>query len=400
MSLDFQQVRQQVKAWGEIAPLRAQSLIQLRRQANQQLAMWANDLDEMRQKILHVAQNYDPNLRCAAPLDSDLRSPEALNAHFAAPALSSKYTILAADGSQITPDRHAPVQYGLINVGAIRVDLGSAAAPQTSVQSSLFYDEKLYTPTGTLTEAHLALLRDLYERRRLVELAEELDHPAVTFTDGPIELWGAKSGDESSGFKENLEIYLDALRRLQRLHSITAGYVDKPAANLVVRLLELVSLSQDELPEVRRKFPLRGVRDMDLFWSLLGPGERSAVFALQSGSNRQYTEELALHFFYLNVGRAGHPWLARVELPAWVAGDLGQLDVLHAVLISQCQILGNRPYPYLLHRAHEVAVVTMEEKEQVTELITRELRQRGVEVGELSHKQSAKGLPGRTSYER
>jgi hypothetical protein len=58
--------------------------------------------------------------------------------------------------------------------------------------------------------------------------------------------------------------------------------------------------------------------------------------------------------------------------------------------------MGSRPYPYLLHRAHETAVVTQEEKAQVTQMIALELRRRGVEVGEQSYKQSAKGLGKRT----
>jgi hypothetical protein len=400
MSLDFQQVRQQVKALGEGAPLRAQNLQKLRREAFERLNASADTLIELRRKVQHVVQNYDPNLRCAMPLDLEGRSPEPLNAHISAPALVSRTTILAADGSQIIPDRHAPVNYGLINVGAIQVNQGGAGAPLLSIQSHLFDEDKLYTQTGLITEAHLALLRDLFERQRLAELAEQAEQPVVSFTDGPIELWGAKDGDDSSGFKENLDVYLEALKRLNKLQAVTAGYVDKPAANLVVRLLEVAGLDQDELPQVRKKFPLRGVRDIDLFWSLLGPGERSAVFALQSGSCRHYKDNLALHFFYLNVGSEKHPWLARVEIPAWVAGKPDQLDLLQAVLLNQCQIMGSRPYPYLLHRAHETALVTLEEKEQVTQMILKELRERGVDVGELSHKQSAKDLPGRTSYVR
>jgi hypothetical protein len=60
--------------------------------------------------------------------------------------------------------------------------------------------------------------------------------------------------------------------------------------------------------------------------------------------------------------------------------------------------MGLRPYPYLLHRAHETAVVKLAEKEQVTAMIMQELRKRGVAVGEISSKQSAKQLAGRGRY--
>lgn len=137
---------------------------------------------------------------------------------------------------------------------------------------------------------------------------------------------------------------------------------------------------------------MQGLTDRDIYLELLDPGERSAVFAIHSPSAALYRDEIALHFFYLNVGRAG---LARVEIPAWVAVSQQKLDALHAALIEQCRIMGPRPYPYLLHRAHEVAVVSIQEKEQVTQWIAQELRQRGVPVGERSYKQSAKDLPGK-----
>ena len=112
--------------------------------------------------------------------------------------------------------------------------------------------------------------------------------------------------------------------------------------------------------------PLRGVSDRWLYGErdnpLLPPGHRSAVFGLQSGSEKKYKGALSLHFFYLNVGTEGHPWPVRVEIPKWVAEDQKKLDLLHCVLIEQCKMMGSRPYPYLLHRAHETALVRYEEK--------------------------------------
>jgi hypothetical protein len=249
-----------------------------------------------------------------------------------------------------------------------------------------------------MSDDEVALLRDLNERRILAELAERAMPPVITFTDGPMELWGAKDADGASPFTRQLSEYLQVLARLNRLNVATAGYVDKPFANLVVRLLEVAMLDQGKLKEIKEYYPLRGVTDLYLFRRLLQPGERSAVFAMQSKSAANYRDALALHFFYLNVGRGG---LARVEIPAWVARDPSLLDGLHAVLISQCRVMGNRPYPYLLHRAHETAVVTLDEKDQVTRMILVELRQRGVEVDQLSYKQVAKDVSGnRTSYQR
>jgi hypothetical protein len=120
------------------------------------------------------------------------------------------------------------------------------------------------------------------------------------------------------------------------------------------------------------------------------------VFGIQSQSVKDYKDELALHFFYLNVGTVGHPWLARVEIPAWVADSDKKLGLLHALLLKQCRTLGNDPYPYLLHRAHEAAVVTFTEKDQLTQMIVSELMKHRVTVGKMSHKQHHKNHVGRT----
>jgi hypothetical protein len=394
MALDYRQVQEQVRQLGEHASASQSSLANKREDAFQLLAQYANNQVALREKVHRVATSYDRNLRCANPPDPSVRPLEALNAAFDPPALPEEATILTADGSQIPLDRHAEVLYCLINVGAIQFRLGQAQSPQIQIHSHLMYD-KDFDPSGMITDARLALLRDTEERSLLAEMAQTANPPVFTFTDGPVELWGAKEG-EGSEFLDQLKEYLAALRQLNRLDATVAGYVDKPTANLVVRLLEVATMDESQLKEIKTHYPLRGATDLALFRRLLKSGQRSAVFATQSQSAQQYKDELALHFFYLNVGRRNH--LARVEIPAWVAADPVKLDGLHAVLVDQCRIMGSRPYPYLLHRAHETALVTLEEREQVTQMIALELRNRGIEVGEKSDKQASKELGGRKSY--
>ena len=183
---------------------------------------------------------------------------------------------------------------------------------------------------------------------------------------------------------------------MQAIGVTVAGYVDKPAADLVIRLLEIAQLSTDEeYKNIRTQHKLRGVTDRWLY-SFLPGGHRSAVFGLQSSSRAHYTGDLALHFFYLNVGETKHPWLVRVEIPKWVADDTAKLNLLQAALLEQCKIMGAKPYPYILHRAHEIAVVKFDEKRQVEQMLELELRQAGSEMDTESYKQSAKNLKGRS----
>lgn len=394
MSIDFQEIRKQIIALGENARLREMQLQELREKARKLLESHADDLEGLRQRVDRIVRSHDPALRCAKP------ASERLDAAFLPPPHPDTATIISADGSQIYPDRHAEVIYSLINVGGVRMLRGSANSPSIQVSSQLLYDEATGLDKIAFTDATLALMRDLNERTMLGELAQRADPPVITFTDGPMELWGSRDPQIASQFQKSLGEYLEALNQLCRQGVITAGYVDRPMANLVVRLLEVADLSESELPEIKNKHPLRGVTDLFLFRNLLEPGERSAVFEFQSQTAPYYQDDLALHFFYLNVGRRGRSSLARVEIPAWVAHNPEMIDHLHAALVDQCRIMGARPYPYLLHRAHEVALVSMLEKEQVTQMIIAELMRRGVAVGERSNKQFAKDQSGSKRYKR
>lgn len=387
MSLNFQQVYERIREIGATAGPRQKQLDGLRQRALSLLEYYADKAAELRSKV-DRARQADPSLRCALPLDG------RLDASHPAPVFEKPVTLLAADGSQIAPDRHAAVLYSLVNVGALVMEIGSGKAPEVFTDSSLLYVDELYTETGILTEEAIEMRRDIAERRKLLELAPNYPAPVIALTDGPVELWGAKDGGAEE-YRRNLEIHKSILSQLQTKNVTVAGYVDKPGADLVVRLLEIATLTDEAMKDIRKQHPLRGVSDRWLFGGILKAGHRSAVFGLQSSSRAHYTGDLALHFFYLNVGNEKHPALVRVELPKWVADDEEKLDLLHAVLLEQCRIMGAKPYPYILHRAHEIAVVKFDEKRQVEAMLELELRKAGGEVDEGSGKQSAKGLPGR-----
>ena len=272
---------------------------------------------------------------------------------------------------------------------------GSGQPPEVFTDSSLLFADELYTETGMVSEEAIEQRRDIAERKKLLELAPDYPAPVLALTDGPVELWGAKNSGEDD-YRKNLEIHKSVLSQLQAKGVIVAGYVDKPGADLVIRTLEIARFaSDDEYKNIRRIHPLRGVSDRWLF-SFLPGGHRSAVFGLQSSSRAHYTGDLALHFFYLNVGELKHPSLVRVEFPKWVAEDTDKLDLLHTALLQQCRVMGARPYPYILHRAHEIAVVKFDEKKQVEQMLDLELRKAGSELDQESNKQSAKNLKGRS----
>ena len=389
MAIDFQQISLRVKEIGKSASERRKTIEERREKARASLNQYANELDLLRARV-DSAKAADPNIRCARPLQ------EPLDSHFPPPVVATQATVIAADGSQIFPDRHNQVQYYVINVGAIAMQVGSGKTPDLFTDSQLRFLDEL--DDTFLSESQIALQRDVAERKKLLEVSRNYSGIIIALTEGQLELWGAADSEIARDFEKNLQDYLDVLSELETQKIITSGYVDKPGANWVTQLLEITYVPKNELVNLRKRHPFGGVTDQWLFGQILGRHERSAIFALQARSAEKYTGSLSLHFFYINVGDRKNPTIIRVDIPFWVANDRVALDNLHGALIEQTEIMGNKPFPYLLHRAHEIAVVTHQEKEQVDQMLMIEIRNNDGELGQLSGKQSAKNLAGRSRY--
>jgi len=389
MPINYQTIYTRIKEIGAGAKERRQKKEEARAHARELLNVFASELDLLRAKV-DSAKAADPNIRCASPLD------ETLTSRFAHPKPDSviQATLIAADGSQIVPDRHAALQYYVINVGAIAMQVGSGHAPEIFTDTELHMLDEF--EDTFFSDSQVALQRDVAERKKLLEIAKKYSGTIIALTEGQLELWGSVDSDNSRDFEKSLQDYLDALKEMEKQAVITSGYVDKPGANWVVRLLEIATISKDELPNLKKYHPFLGVTDLWLFSQILGRHERSAIFKLQAKSAEKYTGSISIHFFYINVGDEKKPKIARVDVPLWVVNNREALNNLHGALIEQAKIMGNEPFPYLLHRAHEIAVVTHKEKEEIDQMLAIEIRNNGGEVGEKSGKQSAKDLPGRT----
>jgi hypothetical protein len=396
MPVDFQSIQAQIREMGQKAEMRERDLLERLRKAREVLYTYAVELESVQQRVAQAA-TANKGLRCAVPFG------EPLTTQLPAPPLECDYVLLAADGSQVVPSHHDAVEFGVINVGAIRFLPGQPYAPREYISSRLLSHESLYNHDGyLLTEEVIALMRDVEERGVLADLARQEKMPVVTLTDGQLEIYGQSK--QSKEFDREIERYKNVLNDLAALHVITAGYVSKPRSDLTIRMLDLFLVERLDQVGNERMRPLSGLTDSLLFGgfrdipALLGPGERSAVFAIHSKANTPFDGALAVHFFYLNVSQTNTPVLARVEIPAWVAADSALVDLLHYSLVGQCRHLGSQPYPYALHRAHEVAVVSLDEKKQLENMIIIELRRQGAQVSAGSEKQFHKEAPHRTRY--
>lgn len=380
MPANFQQLHDAFGRIGGYLRSTARDRRQAQSRALELLRQAAADPERLRARIAEAVAE-DSSLRCAVPGD------ENLAIGFDCPAGANVRALLAVDGSQTIADRHEEVAFALINIGSVCIEPGTGRAPQVRVETRLLFGEDLVSAGGrTLSEGDLALQRDAAERRAMLTGASG-SSVAMMLLDGPLELWGAKDVSDPGAFEQARRIYLDDLLELHRRGCTIAGYVDKPGADLVVRTLEL---GQVPAGGSRLARSLRGVSDRWLYAQILAPGQRSAVFALQSSSRPIYTEQRSIHFFYLNVGSESHPALARIEIPLWVARESNRLNELHRALLDQCAFLGARPYPYILHRAHETARITTQDRERIKLRLLLEMRDQGLEPEGVSPKSSVK----------
>ena len=356
----------------------------------------ANCLDELRKMVDREAES-NPRLRCAVPVS------EPLNAVVPVGNLPDQVTMVAADGSQINPSHHARVPFSVINVGVVTMARGSGETPKVYTESALLdYDTVLQPEGGMLSEGSVAMKRDLRERAVLLDVADGLDAPAIAMVDGPLEL--IRDPQAMGGFESFVEEYETILTGFLKKDLTLLGYIDKSQNDLIGRLLSLIPAGTAEQAEPQKgsERNLSGVRDTYLMETLLrNPGDRSAIFGVYSRTALGFRPELRLHFFYLNVGAPEHPHLARVEIPAWVAEDAEKIALIQAALLDQAQMMGSKPYPYLLHRSHEEALISLDEHQWVEDMIVKAFIQDGLDVGELSNKQYLKDMDmKKTRYQR
>ena len=387
MPINYQQTYELIKKIGEGVKEKQKKKEDSQVQTWKLLQNYSSELESLRSQV-DLARQADSNIRCAVPLNEVLASSHPM------PDSVVQATLIAADGSQIVPNRHDPLQYYVVNVGVIAMQIGSGQTPEVFTETKLKildeFDDTYFS------DSQIALQRDVAERKKLLEVSEKYSGTILALTEGQLELWGSIDSDNAREFEKNLQDYLNVLKELEQKEVVTAGYVDKPGANWVVKLLEIAATPQEELKYVRKNRPLAGATDLWLFEKILARYERSAVFALQSKSAEKYTDSISIRFFYLNVGDEKKPKIARVDIPAWVANNKQALNNLHFALVEQSRMMGNEPFPYLLHRAHEIAVITHGEKEEIDRMLSLQIRNSGGEVGRISGKQSAKNLSGKT----
>ncbi|MFQ3534904.1 MAG: DNA double-strand break repair nuclease NurA [Aggregatilineales bacterium] len=399
MSLQFEKLEAQIVQLGETLAQRNHSAAEELRAAAELLGQ-LDDLDAIWEQI-KIARQNDAGFRGAAPFDEPINQPILL------PQVPPRATLFAVDGSQIYPDIHAPAPYWLTNVGVFIYHHGTDDLPEMISQPQLYFrDEDVRLSDGQLLPANVInARRTVYEMQFLAQVVMQRQDsipPLVALSDGP--LLHMPFGKEIPDAKQLEEDYHEAFDFLMDAGAALLGYIDRPTSRFVLYTLYLMTLAPEEISAANLALlRLEGMTDADLYKSILPPGARCGMMVQQSPLNKDYKDRFSpaheIIFFYLNT--AGHgqpPYLARIEIPQWVARDKALVDAVHALVYAQCQITDR--YPYALTRADEIAVVQPADKRALDERIAIELLRHSQPV-QTSQKLSMKWLArhGRRQHE-
>lgn len=396
--LEFEKLAPEIEQMAQGAYQRAQQHDALLEAALARLHAHATDWGGLAQSLQIALGQVDGKLfRSARPVDDN----EPLDVVVDAPPPPPQATLMASDGSQILPDRHAAYLYSLINIGVITYYHGQGRSPAGLTYPTLDYPDG----GGPAGEAPLEPFVDngaiVYLRRDLAEI-ETLANtawdnrretaPRLAVLDQRLLYWPTGGTSNPEG-QRVLDGWQRAMVKARDSGALLAGYIVKPGKRSVLTMLETLRVLAEPDYDAKKLelFSSRpGPTDAHLFQRLLRqPGQRSKVFVDVSQQNNNFRDRDAgneVCFFYFNPGR-GSSQLARVDIPLSVAQDPAAVAAVHALLFDQCQIMGG--YPYILTRADELAVVSYQDQEGLNLMIDTAMQRYDLR-GDITAKQSGK----------
>ncbi|MDD4924038.1 MAG: DNA double-strand break repair nuclease NurA [Dehalococcoidales bacterium] len=359
------------------------------------------NIDDLKNKIVSGKISWMP----AEPVEnlSNRYRPEQPPENFA---------VVATDGSQIDVDRHHSTRYYLINIGSVHLEYGDSADARLESAPQLYFDKTdlvMTSPDGSNREVAiegtlLGIKRDIEEFKHLAQMAASLKEeiPALLLADGTLIRWNLMSKDipefiVSEFLGKGFLKCLDDIKEISEGKNIAlASYISFPRSSDVVGSIRISICPYNPVncDKCRRDNPngnyacgaVDGVQDKDLFLTLLDSGERSGIFISRSSIQERYGIH-RIYFYYVKI----EDEIARIEIPEWIARNDTLLNMSHTLILDQCR--RGQGYPVALSEAHEQAVVTAADRENLQKLVEASLSEKNMEINT-----SAKSFSKRTRW--
>ncbi|MFH7243468.1 MAG: DNA double-strand break repair nuclease NurA [Spirulina sp.] len=391
--LDLAQLAQQMQGMSQHLAQEAEAAQARIRTAQR----WMTIATEHQEDWVARHQDYAEHLAFTAALPV-----EPLTTRIALEPLTAAHTVLATDGSQISPSHHDIAYCYLINVGRVVLHYGQGRFPLLdSLPEVIYRPEDLYQsrPWGISTEEWMGHRRTVAEAEVLAELGasvaaeSSLDKapPTLAMVDGSLIYWFLEA-IPAEGRDHLLPPILAAWERLRRLGIPLVGYLSASRSSEGLNFLRLPACPFAE-PHCAQhcrgqseKAPCGGfmpLRDATFWATALEPGQRSPFWRSSASILGLYGDQ-HIYFCYLHVGAE----VARVEMPEWVMADAAGCDLALRMVLAQVQ--KGYGYPVALAEAHNQAVVRGGDRRRFFALLEREMMRAGLKNIGISAKEARK----------
>lgn len=299
------------------------------------------------------------------------------------------YSVLAVDGSQISPDRHsAGHNLALIQVGGVLLDYGA--------QSSARHQQRLELVDGRAFQdkefdsALVEQLRDVLELETALQWAKEQRKKPLVLMDGSLAFLAGRFGDPAKAASPKLsQRFFKAIDEFSQLGLDLVFYTSVPSARTFMSLVKICLCLAPYFDKQSCSGAcgqtscqvLSGRTDSGLFEGVLPGWSASQVFAFN-------VFELAIESVFINTGKDGARWFgetARVE----VLSKNGNIDAVLSKVFDQ--VAKGFGYPVGSSEAHEQAVLSFSDKEVFDQLASQTC---GSGRGKISRKLFSKRVVG------
>lgn len=350
-----------------------------------------NELKDRKEELLASFDTYRSGLsfNCATPigqLEPVLIEP-----------INDRHSVIATDGSQISPSRHEIAYCYLINVGRVLLHYGTAEYPLLDSIPEIYYKATdLYKARqwGISTEEWMGLQRRVAEVKNLTELclSQTRTTPLLALEDGSLIHWHLEAYPQEAR-REFLEPILQCWDRLAARGIPLAGYISAPRSVEMTNFLRLLvcpypapqcqkhcgHLPLEEAPCSK----LHPLRDGTLWHKCLTPGYSSGLWQSRASILGEYGKH-QIYVSYLHTGQE----MARIEMPAWTALDPELRRQALSIVLSQVQ--KGYGYPIALAEAHNQAVVTSTDRRRFFLVLEQQMIKSGLKQVGTSLKEARK----------
>lgn len=324
---------------------------------------------------------------------------EPLNTRIDIPVPPKVHTVIATDGSQISPNHHEIAYCYLLNIGRVVLHYGQNRHPLLDSLPEVFYrPEDLYLSRqwGIRTEEWMSFCRTASEATVLAELAMNVKAtlqavPALAMVDGSLIYWFLEQ-IPTDARDRILPPIITAWRQLRDAQIPLLGYLSASRNVEGMNFLRLLACPHPVpdcatfCPNQLEKVPCKifePLRDTALWLTQLQPGQRGPLWRSNARILDLY-EDMPIYFCYIHVGTE----IARIEIPSWVAESTVILDQALGLMLAQVQ--KGCGYPVAIAEAHNQAVVRGGDKARFFALLERQMIKAGIKNVGTSYKEVRK----------